>query len=81
MAAASLADLEASKSLRGGSEVKIIISKYPDGYFYIAIRSAHGGQVVIDDTAHSNLTGETEAIARAAALRGSTGWPIIKDYE
>lgn len=61
--------------------MKIVISKWDDGEFQISIEDDYGGRRVnIDDEAHSNITSESEALARAKALRSATGWEIVKEY-
>ena len=60
--------------------MRILIDREDDDYFYVAIETGAHRIITIDDEAHSNL-GEVEAKARAAALHGATGWPIVKLYE
>lgn len=66
---------------RQEEEVKIVINKWSDKEFLISIEDGDGDRVNIDDEAHSNITSESEALARAKALRSATGWEISKEYE
>jgi hypothetical protein len=61
--------------------MKITVDRQETGEYTILICNDVDQFVWINDEAHSNIVNEAEALARADALRGATGWPIHKEYE
>lgn len=64
--------------------MKIIVAKVgyePDIRYRIIIQDGTARQIWLDDEAHTDIRLESEILARADAIRGATGWPIVKEYE